>query len=117
MALPAIMLDYVCRAAQELGGGSACAAGYPDLLVKKEHLVALLGAERAARVSTRADSQQILAWHGMKREFDAVYDARDTFRELGFSLDVLDLVAARGDEIIADLNVPLPGDFSRRYEL
>lgn len=117
MALPAIMLDYVCRAAEELGGGSACSAGYPDLLVKKEHFVALLGAERAARVSTRGDSQQILAWHGMKGQFDAVYDARETFRELGFSLDVVDLVAARGDEIIVDLNVPLPADFTRRYEL
>jgi hypothetical protein len=111
------MLDYVCRAAQELGGGSACSAGYPDLLVKKEHLVALLGAKRAARVSTRADSSEILAWHGMGNAFDGVFDARDTFRELGFSLDVVDLVAARGDEIIVDLNLPLPAGFDRRYDL
>ena len=59
MALPAIMLDYVCRAAQELGGGSACSAGYPDLLVRREHLASLLGADRAARVSVRPDSSDI----------------------------------------------------------
>jgi hypothetical protein len=117
MALPAIMLDYVCRAAQELGGGSACSAGYPDLLVRKEHLVALLGAERAARVSMRPDSGEILDWHGMAGRLDGVFDARDTFRELGLSLDVVDLVAARGDEIIVDLNFPLPGGFVRRYDL
>jgi hypothetical protein len=117
MALPTIMLDYVCRAAESLGGGSACAAGYPDLLVKREHLEALLGVERAARIGTRADSQQILAWHGMKHAFDCVFDTRDTFGQLGFSLDVLDLSAARGDEIILDLNLPMPASFSRRYDL
>ncbi|MBC7802807.1 MAG: hypothetical protein H7Y16_02935 [Candidatus Parcubacteria bacterium] len=117
MALPAIMLDYVCRAAQELGGGSACSAGYPDLLVTKSQLEALLGPERAARVSTRPDSADILGWHGMRKAFDAVYDARETFAQIGFSLDVVDLTAARGDEILVDLNLPLPADFLRRYDL
>lgn len=117
VALPAIMLDYVCRAAQELGGGSACSAGYPDLLVSKDHLVALLGPDRAARVSTRADSREILAWHGLNQAFDGVYDARETFAQIGFTLDVVDVAAARGDEIILDLNSPLPADFRRRYDL
>ena len=111
------MLDYVCRAAEELGGGAACAAGYPDLLVRREHLVSLIGEERAARVPIRPDSREILAWHGMKQAFEGVYDARAIFAELGFTLDVVDIVAARGDEIILDLNRPLPAEFTRRYDL
>lgn len=117
MALPAIMLDYVCRAARELGGGRACSAGYPDLLVKREHLVALLGGERASRVSLRADSPAILKWHGMAGKLEGVFDARETFREIGFSLDVLDIAAARGEEILVDLNCPLPSEFAGRYDL
>jgi hypothetical protein len=111
VALPAIMLDYVCRAAEELGGGSACAAGYPDLLVTKAQLASLLGPERAARVPMRADSREILAWHGVKQSFEGVFDARAAFAQQGFTLDVVDIVAARGDEIILDLNRPLPHGF------
>ena len=117
MALPAIMLDYVCRAAKELRGGAACSAGYPDLLVRRQDLVALLGAERAERVPVRPDSAEILAWHGVRQQFEHVFDARVTFAQLGFSLDVLDIVQARGDEIIVDLNHPLPAEFRNRYDL
>lgn len=111
------MLDYVCRAAQELGGGRACSAGYPDLLVRREHFEALLGADRSARVPVRPDSAEILAWHGMTGRLGEVFDARATFRELGFDLDVLDIVAARGDEIIVDLNHPIPDRLAGRYDL
>ena len=117
MALPAIILDYVCRAAQELGGGSACSAGYPDLLVRREQLSALIGEERAGRIPARPDSAEILAWHKMTGAFESVYDARAVFAELGFTLEVVDIAAARGDEILLDLNLPLPGDFLRRFDL
>jgi hypothetical protein len=116
MALPAIMLDYVCRAAAELGGGAACSAGYPDLLVTAEQLQSLLGS-RASKVSTRLDSQAILQWHGMADSFPGVYDARETFAQLGLALDVIDIAASRGDEHIVDLNYPLPATFGRRYDL
>jgi hypothetical protein len=91
--------------------------GYPDLLVTKAQLVSLLGPERAARVAMRADSREILAWHGVKQAFEGVFDARATFAQLGFTLDVVDIAAARGDEIILDLNRPLPASFTSRYDL
>ena len=117
MAVPPFIFDLLCRAARDQGGGRACSAGYPDMLVPAEQLTALLGAERAARIPVREDSRQIAAWHGLAKVLDRVYESRQVFRELGYDLDVIDIHAARGDEIIVDLNQPLPADFGRTYEL
>ena len=117
MAIPIVLLDLICQAARKQGGGAACSAGYPDLLVTAEHLSVLLGAEIAQRVAVREDSERILAWHGMRGVLDRVFDAASVFREIGYSLDVVDIVQARGDEILVDLNRPLPPDFSRSYDL
>lgn len=117
MALPAVMLDMVCQAAKEQGGGAACSAGYPDLLVSPQQLDDLLGAGASSEIPVRADSARILAWHGVTKLFDRVYDTVAVFRKLGYSLDVIDIHAARGNEIILDLNHPLPADFATRYDL
>jgi hypothetical protein len=117
MALPAVLLQMVCEAARRQGGSAACSAGYPDLLVTPEQLSRLLGTEKAQRVRARPDSDNIIAWHGAGRWLDRTFDSTSVFRELGYSLDVIDLQAARGDEIIVDLNYPLPGDFARTYDL
>ncbi len=111
------MLDMVCQAAKEQGGGAACSAGYPDLLVSPRHLDDLLGAGASGEIPVRADSERILAWHGVTKLFDRVYDTVAVFHKLGYSLDVIDIHAARGNEIILDLNHPLPADFSRTYDL
>ena len=117
MAVPAVLLDLICQAARKQGGGSACSAGYPDLLVGADHLAMMLGAEKAARIPVREDSAQILAWHGMGKLLERVFDSASVFRELGYGLDVIDIVKARGDEIIVDLNLPLPPDFGHDYDL
>jgi len=117
MAIPVVLLDLICQAARKQGGGEACSAGYPDLLVTADHLETLLGAEKAKRVTVREDSERILAWHGMRGALDRVFDAADVFRELGYSLDVVDIVQARGNEILVDLNRPLSPDFGRSYDL
>lgn len=117
MAVPAVLLDLICQAARKQGGGTACSAGYPDMLVSTEQLTTLLGADKTQRVVVRDDSDQILAWHGVHGRFDKVFDAASIFRELGYSLDVIDIAKARGDEILIDLNQPLPPDFDRRYDL
>lgn len=117
MAIPAVLLNLICQAARRQRGRTACSAGYPDLLVTADQLTALLGADETLRVGTREDSEQILAWHGMRNVLDRVFDAADVFRELGYSLDVIDIVKARGDEILVDLNHPLPPDFRRRFDL
>jgi len=117
MAIPPMMFDLICRVAQQQGGGRACAAGYPDLLVPAQQMSAVLGAERAARLTVRADSRKIAAWHGLEKVLDRVFDSHSVFRELGYQLDVIDIYAARGGEIIVDLNQPLPADFLLRYDL
>ena len=83
MAVPAVLLDLICQAARKQGGGNACSAGYPDLLVSAGQLTALLGAEKARRVPVREDSAQILAWHGMGKLLDRVFDSASVFHELG----------------------------------
>lgn len=117
MAVPPMMFDLLCRVAREQGGGRACAAGYPDLLVSETQLKTMLGEERSLRVPVREDSKKIAAWHGVGRVLDKIFESRIVFRELGYQLDVIDINPARGDEIILDLNVPLPPDLERSYDL
>jgi len=118
MAVPALLLDLLCRAAkQQKGGGSACSAGYPDLLVERKQLVQLLGESAAARVPVRADSASIARWHGVSSWLPEIFDAKSLFSELGYTLDVLDVQIVRGDEILVDLNFPLPAAFDRSYDL
>src|SRR3954470_22850317 len=100
MAVPALLLELVCRAASESKGGAACSAGYPDLLVTPEHLNAMLGPGADKRIPSRHDSANIIRWHGAGRWLKNVFDSQAVFSALGYTLDVLDLHAARGDEII-----------------
>ena len=90
MAIPPMMFDLICRVAQQQGGGRACAAGYPDLLVPAQQMSALLGAERTARLTVRTDSRKIAAWHGLEKVLDRVFDSHSVFRELGYQLDVIE---------------------------
>jgi hypothetical protein len=117
MGLPAVMLDMVVQTARQQRGGRACAAGYPDLLVRPEQLRRLMGEERAARVGTREDSAAILAWHALTDWTDEVFDSDDVFQELGYSLDVVDIKPVRGGEIIVDLNQPLPQELAAKFDL
>jgi len=117
MAVPALLLDLICQAAREQQGGAACSAGYPDLLVTAQDLERLMGPDKVSRVPTRPDSAQIIAWHSAGGWLDRVFDAASVFGELGYTLDVLDVQAARGGEIIVDLNRPLAADFGRSYDL
>ena len=88
MALPALMLDYVLRAAEDLGGGRLCSAGYPDLLVHRPQLESLFGPERAGRIPIREDSAEILRWHGVASVFEGVFEARSAFGEAGLEIEV-----------------------------
>jgi hypothetical protein len=117
MAVPATLLEIICRAAGEQRGGHACSAGYPDMLVTREQLQLLLGAEKAAAIPMRPDSANIIQWHVADGWLKEVPDASAIFQTLGYSLDVLDISRARGDEIVVDLNYPLPAGFDRKYDL
>lgn len=117
MAVPPLLFDIICHVARDQGGGRACAAGYPDLLVTPQQMSALLGAERTARIAMREDSHKIAAWHNVDKVLDRIFESHSVFRELGYQLDVIDIYASRGDEIIVDLNHPLPADYSQKYDL
>ena len=117
MAVPALLFHLLCQAAAQQKGGSACSAGYPDLLVPRKQLVDLLGESAAARIAVRADSASIARWHGVSSWLQQIFDAPSVFAELGYSLDVLDVQMVRGGEILVDLNQPLPVDFNRSYDL
>jgi len=117
MAVPPLLFELLCRTAREQGGGRACAAGYPDLLVTPAQLDAALGPGAAGRVAVRDDSGKVAAWHGAEKVLDRVFESRSVFLELGYDLDVIDIRPARGGEIIVDLNLPLPASLSGRYDL
>src|ERR1700680_1355775 len=89
--------------------------GYPDILASPASLEKIFGGEVMRKVGTRADSAQILRWHNADGMTDRVAEAGALFDALGFELDVLDLVQARGGEIVQDLNEPIPASLRERY--
>ncbi|APV49657.1 hypothetical protein BWI17_08185 [Betaproteobacteria bacterium GR16-43] len=89
--------------------------GYPDILASPAQTARIFGPDIAAKLAFRADSQQILKWHNMGEQAGGVIEARSLFTALGYELDVIDLVEARGGEIIHDLNTPLPAEHHGRY--
>jgi hypothetical protein len=89
--------------------------GYPDILASAAQTAQVFGEGILARLEYREDSKQILAWHDAGRMAERVIEARSLFTTLGFELDVIDVVEARGGEIIQDLNDPLPEAHHARY--
>ena len=96
---------------------SICCLGYPDVMVSQEQATKILGAEAAARLAYRADSDEILAWHRLESQLDRVIDAQSLFAAMKLNLTVVDLVASRGGERIVNLNDPLPGDLVRAFDI
>src|SRR5258706_13048025 len=94
-----------------------CSAGYPDMLVTGAMMSSALGAGTVKRLAVRADSDSIISWHGVGKLMDRIYDSRSVLEALGYQLSVIDIHPVRGDEIIIDLNQPLPDGFSHTYDL
>lgn len=89
--------------------------GYPDILASPASLERIFGAGTMSKIAVRDDSAQILRWHNAGSITNKVVEATGLFHALGFELDVLDLVQARGGEIIQDLNQPAPASLRERY--
>lgn len=117
MAAPFIIIDMIRHVAQTLKGGRACSAGYPDLLANRGQMAHLFGADRVAALPVRADSDAIVGWHNVGDLTTEIFDAEPLFGMLGFSLDVIDINRARGNEIVVDLNRPMPDELHARYDL
>src|SRR3546814_19736456 len=65
----------------------------------------------------RADAAQIWRWHGLQGATDPLYDSLAVLDRLGLDVTVIDIVAARGNERIVDLNEPLPDDLRNRFDI
>lgn len=89
--------------------------GYPDVLATSAQVGKIFGEAVAGRIPFRADSEEILKWHQVGNLSEGVIDARALFKAIGYELDVIDLVEARGGEILHDLNDPLPEALLGRY--
>jgi len=88
--------------------------GYPDILCSPGSLDFLFGKEALSRLAYREDSESIRRWHGIQEGYP-IADAASLFAMMGFELEVMDLVEARGGEIIQDLNVPVPESLHEQY--
>lgn len=111
MAINRHCMELIARA-----GGSGCAAslGYPDLLLSEQEIIRYCGT-KANGIPARKDSSRIASWHGVALEY--IYESKAFFKALGYDLDVYDVKEIRGDEIIVDLNYPLPAAPRQKYSL
>ncbi len=118
MAINVLVLSVLQQIRPHLAAGAKiCCLGYPDVMVSTEQAQQHLGAETAARLRYRADSDAILNWHRLKPYLDRVIDAQSLFDAMGLELTVVDLVASRGGERILDLNGPLDADLVGGFDI
>jgi len=121
MALPTEALRFVhlgLLAAERAGCESQCvlSLGYPDILASAEEIGTLFGADIVDALEFRPDSAQIARWHGLGAE-RKIAESAQLMALLGYDLEVLDVVEARGGELLLDLNEPVPQRLHRRYAL
>lgn len=121
MALNRDALQLVCKALRDSEAAgcesqTVLSLGYPDVLVDASTLEELLGAQLATRASYRPDSEAIARFHRMP-EGTRIPEAQNLFALLGYDLEILDIGALRGGEMIHDLNEPVPERLHRRYAL
>ncbi|MDE0800548.1 MAG: hypothetical protein OSB02_07400 [Rhodospirillaceae bacterium] len=91
--------------------------GYPDIIVTEKMLRRILGDNAMEGLSYRSDGEEILKWHGMTKLIDKVPEAYDLFSRMGIELTVIDFKEVRGNEIIVDLNVPIPDELDGQFDI
>ena len=89
--------------------------GYPDIAATADEIASVFDRQLAERLTFRADSEGIARWHGLKAA--QFVDANSLATALGYELEVLDVVEARGGERLHDLNYPVPQALHGRYGL
>jgi len=101
MGLNAAVLELLSTHCRRSEPGTALAAGYPDVLVPAEDMQRIMGTKSFPRDKS---ALAIKRTHGgMVQE---VFDAEALFDSLGYTLNVIDINATRGCEVIRDLNYP-----------
>jgi SAM-dependent methyltransferase len=122
MAIEALYLRYLKQAIdRRRGPGRARLRGlflaYPDLLVPRAALAQIVGEDAVAGAPQRADAASIWQYHGLAGVAEPMFDSLALFERLGVDATVVDVARLRGMERIVDLNVALPDDLSRRFDL
>ncbi len=122
MAMTALSLDLTrialdCMRQDPAMPKRIASLGYPDLLVTEEFVRKFFGDAIADRLEYHPDSASILRFHNATEFLPRMIEARHLFGLLGFELEVVDIVRARGGEILMDLNRPCPEEYHRRYAL
>jgi hypothetical protein len=100
---------------QNITNNRIACLGYPDILAHTEHIKTIFGESIAANLQYHPDSESIIRWHGVGRLTDRIVEAKHFFGLLGYELEIFDIVKARGDEIVLDLNVPMPKKYKYQY--
>lgn len=97
-------------AARKPAGARIASLGYPDMLVPVARVREILQVPNDVGLPIRADSESILAWHGLLDHpaYDKkVVDAGWVLQKLGLQATYVDVHEVRGGEIRQDLNQKL----------
>ena len=104
----ALSLSQTAYLASILRPGMRVASfGYPDIIAPPEGIERMVG-DKLSSLVHRADSKEICRRHGLKER--PIPDAQSLFSLLDCKLDVYDIVAERGCELLCDLNEPFAPD-------
>ncbi len=93
------------------------AVGYPDMLMSRAQVQELFGNDIAAAVQERADSQNIIKWHGLEGQLDRIIETEHFISLIGGQITFLDINKVRGNEIIQDLNKPLDTALAGKFDI
>jgi hypothetical protein len=110
-------LDILRQLLPRGGDKKVLSLGYPDILVDVQDIAKLFGSDILQRLDYHPDSEKIIRWHGIQRITNKIVEAHSFFAALGYELEVVDIVAARGDEILLNLNEPCPESLFQKYYL
>jgi len=102
MGLNAAVLELLSTHCRRSEPGTALVAGYPDVLVSADDIQRIMGTKAFPRDKS---ALAIMQTHGGL--FPEVFDAASVFDSLGYALNVIDIKASRGCEVIRDLNYPI----------
>jgi hypothetical protein len=112
-----LMHQAIGRLRERRPSPRALLLAYPDLLVPRAALARIVGEALVAGLPTRPDAAAIWQYHGLAGVQDPLFESVAFFRALGIEANVIDVARVRGNETLVDLNLPLPPEFARRYDL
>ena len=88
---------------------------YPDILLSPSELVHYFNELNIDDI-LEIEGKDILKWHGIEGRTKIV-DTENFFKKIGCDVDCFDFEKIRGNEIVVDLNYPLPEIYQDKYDL